>query len=88
MKTVAKWTVEEYHRLIDAGLLDRRRVELIAGEILEMTPESPFHAFVTEGSAKYLQNLFTTHSHPNLALARSNHNRADERTENSPTDQT
>ncbi|MEG3437901.1 Uma2 family endonuclease [Pannus brasiliensis CCIBt3594] len=68
MKTVAKWTVEEYHRLIEAGMLDRRRVELIAGEILEMAPESPFHAFVTEGSAKYIQNLLR-----GLALIREAH---------------
>ena len=53
MKTLAKWTVEEYHRLIDIGVLNQRRVELIAGEMIEMPPEGPIHAFVTEGFAKY-----------------------------------
>jgi hypothetical protein len=57
MKTLAKWTIEEYHRPVDSGLPDRRRVELIAGGILEMTPESPFHAFVTDSAAEYLQTL-------------------------------
>jgi Uma2 family endonuclease len=68
MKTVAKWTIQEYHRLIDSGLLDRRRVELIAGEILEMTPESPFHAFVTDSAAEYLQTLLQ-----GLAIVREAH---------------
>src|SRR5437879_13558860 len=38
------FTVDEYHRMGDAGILDLGdRVELLAGEILEMTPISPGH---------------------------------------------
>jgi Uma2 family endonuclease len=75
MKTVAKWTIKAYHRLLDSGLLDRRRVELIGGEILEMTPEIPFHAFVTDSAAEYLQTLLqgwalVREAHP-IALADS-----------------
>ena len=34
-----KWTVEDYHRLGDAGILDEdSRVELIDGELIEMAP--------------------------------------------------
>ena len=36
---VAKWTIDEYHNMIIAGILDCRRVELLAGEIVEMPPE-------------------------------------------------
>lgn len=33
METLAKWTVDDYHRMIASGILDDRRVELLAGEI-------------------------------------------------------
>jgi Uma2 family endonuclease len=45
IKTLAKWTIEDYHRMIQAGILCDRQVELLAGEIVEMTPESPLHTF-------------------------------------------
>ena len=35
--TLAKWTIDEYHLMIEAGLLDNRSVELIQGEIVEMS---------------------------------------------------
>ena len=40
-----KWTVEDYHRMIEAGILDDRKVELIAGEICPMAPEGPPHSY-------------------------------------------
>ena len=40
---VAKWTLAEYHRMIETGLLDDKRVELIRGEIVEMAPEGEPH---------------------------------------------
>jgi Uma2 family endonuclease len=42
MKTLAKWSVDDYHRMIEAGILRDRRVELLAGEIVEMSPELRF----------------------------------------------
>ena len=44
MDTLAKWSVEDYHKMIEAGLLSDRPVELISGEILQMSPEGPFHS--------------------------------------------
>ncbi|MEN8447283.1 MAG: hypothetical protein ABG776_19975, partial [Cyanobacteria bacterium J06555_13] len=41
----AKWTLEDYHRMIESGVLDHRRVELIKGEIVEMAPEGEPHAY-------------------------------------------
>jgi Uma2 family endonuclease len=42
--TTVKWTVDDYHRMIAAGLLGSRQVELLQGEIIEMPPEGEPHA--------------------------------------------
>ena len=57
MKTPVKWTVEDYHHMIEAGILADRRVELLEGEILEMAPEGALHRFINVTSAKYLREL-------------------------------
>ena len=36
-------TLEHYHVMIEAGLLEGKRVQLIQGELLEMTPMGPPH---------------------------------------------
>lgn len=51
----AKWSLEEYHRMIEASLLEDRHVELINGEIIEMTPEDPGHSYYCRESVKYLR---------------------------------
>lgn len=57
MYTLTRWTVEDYHRMIEAGILDDRRVELIRGEIIEMSPESPFNYFLNRRDVRYLESL-------------------------------
>ena len=52
-----KWTVEDYHQMVAAGILKNRRVELLSGEILEMAPEGPLHRFVNVTAAKYLRQI-------------------------------
>ena len=54
---LAKWSLDDYHHMIDSGLLDRRRVELLDGEILEMAPEGPLHADRVDVVAAYLRQL-------------------------------
>lgn len=54
---IAKWTLDEYHRMIDAGILDDRRVELLNGEIIEMSPEGPEHAQGSTDTVDYLRSL-------------------------------
>ncbi|MCF2149659.1 Uma2 family endonuclease [Desmonostoc muscorum LEGE 12446] len=54
-KTLAKWSVDDYHRMIEADILAERHVELLSGEIVEMTPESPSHTVYGEGLANYLR---------------------------------
>lgn len=51
------WTLDEYHRMIDAGILIDQKVELLKGEIVEMVPEREPHAYRSHTSGKYLTNL-------------------------------
>jgi Uma2 family endonuclease len=55
--SLTKWTVEDYHRMIAAGILDDRHVELLRGEIVEMSPEGPSHADLNSNAADYLREL-------------------------------
>jgi Uma2 family endonuclease len=59
MKTLAKWSVDEYHRMIEAGILRDRHVELLAGEIVEMSPETPIHYTTAKRGTKYLAELLS-----------------------------
>ncbi len=34
MTATTKWTLNDYHRMVQAGILDDRHVELLKGEIL------------------------------------------------------
>lgn len=43
--------------MIEAGILRGRSVELIAGEIVEMSPETPIHYTTAKRGAKYLEAL-------------------------------
>ena len=51
------WTVAEYHRLVDEGILDDQPVELLNGEIVVMAPEGEPHASIGTDAAEYLIHL-------------------------------
>ncbi len=53
----AKWTIDEYHRMIAAGILCDRKVELLKGEIVEMSPEGKPHAYCSDEAGEYLTKL-------------------------------
>ncbi|WP_416674328.1 Uma2 family endonuclease [Egbenema bharatensis] len=55
--TTAKWTVDDYHRMVEAGILDDRHVELLNGAIIEMPPEGTSHANRSTKGANYLRQL-------------------------------
>lgn len=68
MVTLLKWTVPDYHHLIEQGLLDGKKVELLDGDLVTMAPEGPLHSYTTTTVADYLrQNLH------GLALVREAH---------------
>jgi Uma2 family endonuclease len=54
---IARWTLDDYHRMIESGLLDGRSVELLNGEIVEMAPEGESHAYLSHEAARYLGQL-------------------------------
>ncbi len=49
--TTVKWTVNDYHRMIDAGILADVKAELLRGEIVEMAPEGKPHAHLSSTAA-------------------------------------
>ena len=51
------WTVAEYHRLVDEGILDDQPVELLDGEIVVMPPEGEPHAYGSDEAGEYLARL-------------------------------
>jgi hypothetical protein len=55
--TLAKWTIDEYHSMIEAGLLDNRQVELLQGEIVEMPPEGEADAYFSSEAEEHLRTL-------------------------------
>lgn len=55
--TTLKWTVDEYHHLINAGFLDDKHVELLNGEIIEIVPEGIPHANLSSETGDYLREL-------------------------------
>ncbi|MGB3298881.1 MAG: Uma2 family endonuclease [Phormidesmis sp.] len=54
---IAKWTLEEYHQLIDNGMLKNKQVELLKGEIVEMPPEGEPHAYYSDESGERLASI-------------------------------
>lgn len=41
---VLRWTRDQYYKMARAGIFSGRRVELIKGEIIEMSPQDALHA--------------------------------------------
>lgn len=53
----AKWNLEDYHQMVETGLLEDRHVELLGGEIVEMSPEGAPHSSYCGETVKYLRRL-------------------------------
>jgi Uma2 family endonuclease len=59
-----RWTRQEVERLAELGAFQGVRVELIGGQIVEMTPIGPRHAALSEGAHAALAAAFEAgHAH-------------------------
>ena len=68
MKTLYKWTVEDYHQIIESGVLEGKSVELLEGAIITVSPESPLHTTINYLAVNYLRKLIS-----DLAVIREAH---------------
>ncbi len=57
VRTSTKWTIADYHRIIAAGVLAGRQVELLDGDIVDTAPELPIHRATYRRGARYLESL-------------------------------
>ena len=52
------WTVNEYYQMAKTGLIKPdEQVELLEGQIIQMTPQGPLHAATTDYAADVLREL-------------------------------
>ena len=58
MKTLYKWSVDDYNQMIESGLLVGKPVELLEGAIVEMSPEGIPHSYTCQSVSDYLRELF------------------------------
>jgi Uma2 family endonuclease len=54
--TIARWTLADYHAMVQAGLFAGRPIELLNGLIVEMPPEGPEHA---DASTRLMPELWS-----------------------------
>ncbi|MBD2356214.1 Uma2 family endonuclease [Tolypothrix sp. FACHB-123] len=55
--TTYKWSLERYHRAIEAGIFDGQPIELLRGDLIVMPPEREPHAYYNTETADYLRAL-------------------------------
>lgn len=55
--TTYKWTIERYHRAIEAGIFDDQSIELLRGDLIVMPPEREPHAYYNTEAADYIRSL-------------------------------
>jgi Uma2 family endonuclease len=52
-----RWTIDRYHKAVEAGIFDGQPLELLEGELIEMSPEGIPHAGLSSDGADYLREL-------------------------------
>ncbi len=58
-----KWSIEKWHELVNSGVLEGQKVELLEGDIVEMSPEGVEHSFTNESIVIYLRNKLSRLAH-------------------------
>ena len=77
-----KWSIKDWHQLIESGLLEGKSVQLLDGDIIEMSPEREEHSYTNDDVADLLRQQLKglakiRESHP-VTLDNSPHSRASE----------
>jgi Uma2 family endonuclease len=54
---IYKWSIDEWHELVDSGILEGKPVELLEGDIIEMSPEGIEHSYTNQSVSDYLRDL-------------------------------
>ncbi|MDJ0510028.1 MAG: Uma2 family endonuclease [Crocosphaera sp.] len=55
--TTYKWSIDEWHELVESGVLEGKPVELLEGDIVEMSPEGIEHSYTNQSVSDYLTDL-------------------------------
>lgn len=63
-----RWSIEEWHELVDSGVLEGKPVELLEGNIVETSPEGVEHSYTNDSVVKYLRSILA-----NLADVKESH---------------
>lgn len=58
-----KWSIDKWHELVNSGVLEGQKVELLEGNIVEMSPEGVEHSFTNESIVIYLRNKLSGLAH-------------------------
>jgi Uma2 family endonuclease len=53
-----RFSKSEYYRMAEAGLFQGQRVELLEGQVMELSPQNAAHAFHTDRAARVLNAVF------------------------------
>ena len=63
VSTTYKWSIDRWHELVDSGVLSGQKVELLEGDIIEMSPEGVEHSFTNESIVIHLRNKLSGLAH-------------------------
>ena len=61
--TTYKWSIEEWHELVDFGLLEGKPVEFLEGEIVEVSPEGIEHSYTNDTVVNYMRGVLSNLAH-------------------------
>lgn len=59
MITAFKWSIADWHKLVNSGVLADHRLELLEGEIIPVSPEGPMHSSTNYSVVEYFKQLLS-----------------------------
>jgi Uma2 family endonuclease len=57
MVSTFKWSISHWHELVESGVLENQPVQLLEGEIIEVSPEGVPHSYTNDSVVKYLRKI-------------------------------